>query len=119
VFRFQKTSLGLHAKLLNAVRISVPFYAQQQRGTLTVRASSDVDGVSSGNPAEAVEETKEETVAVENLPLESKLQEKLEQKVRMKLAKKLRLRRARLMRKRKMRKQGRWPPSKMRKNKNV
>lgn len=36
-----------------------------------------------------------------------------------KKAKKVRLRRKRLLRKRKLRKKGRWPPSKMAKNKNV
>lgn len=61
----------------------------------------------------------EESVPFENLPLESKLQLKLEQKMRMKLAKKIRLRRKRLVRKRHLRKKGRWPPSKLKKNKNV
>ncbi|RZR93588.1 hypothetical protein BHM03_00022147 [Ensete ventricosum] len=40
---------------------------------------------------------------------------RLEQKLKMKLAKKLRLRRKRLLRKRRMRKNGRWPPSMMKK----
>ncbi|RWW09198.1 hypothetical protein BHE74_00004904 [Ensete ventricosum] len=44
-----------------------------------------------------------------------KLQMRLEQKLKMKLAKKLRLRRKRLLRKRRMRKNGRWPPSMMKK----
>ena len=57
--------------------------------------------------------------SLEDLPLESKLQMKLDQKLKMKLAKKLRLRRKRLVRKRQLRKKGRWPPSKMKKNKNV
>ncbi|KAK1318247.1 hypothetical protein QJS10_CPB04g00535 [Acorus calamus] len=61
----------------------------------------------------------EEVVSVENLPLESKKQMILEQRLKMKLAKKLRLRRKRLVRKRHLRKKGRWPPSKMKKNKNV
>ncbi|KAJ6805912.1 50S ribosomal protein 5 alpha, chloroplastic [Iris pallida] len=61
----------------------------------------------------------EAVVSVENLPLESKQQLMMEQKLRMKLAKKIRLRRKRLVRKRRMRKKGRWPPSKMKKNKNV
>jgi 50S ribosomal protein 5 len=41
------------------------------------------------------------------------------QRARMKLAKKLRQRRKRLVRKRRLRKKGRWPPSKMKKLKNV
>lgn len=64
-------------------------------------------------------ESEEESVPFENLPLESKLQLKLEQKMRMKLAKKIRLRRKKLVRKRRLRKKGRWPPSKLKKNKNV
>nr|CAD1833175.1 unnamed protein product [Ananas comosus var. bracteatus] len=50
---------------------------------------------------------------------ESKQQMILEQRLKMKLAKKLRLRRKRLVRKRRLRKKGRWPPSKMKKLKNV
>jgi len=66
-----------------------------------------------------VESEKESGVSVEKLPLESKVKEREEQKLRMKLAKKIRLRRKRLLRKRKLRKKGRWPPSKMKKLKNV
>lgn len=61
----------------------------------------------------------EDSTPIQNLPLESKLQLQLEQKMKMKLAKKIRLRKKRLMRKRAMRKKGRWPPSKMKKLKNV
>ena len=61
----------------------------------------------------------EESTPIQNLPLESKLQLQLEQKMKMKIAKKIRLRKKRLMRKRVMRKKGRWPPSKMKKLKNV
>lgn len=71
-----------------------------------------MDGGSTAKPAE-------EVVSVESLPLESKQQMILEQRLKMKLAKKIRLRRKRLVRKRRMRKKGRWPPSKMKKNKNV
>lgn len=53
------------------------------------------------------------------MPLESKQKMIMEQRARMKLAKKLRQRRKRLVRKRKLRKKGRWPPSKMKKLKNV
>lgn len=64
-------------------------------------------------------ESSSDPVSVENLPKESKLQERLEQKLKMKLAKKIRLRRKRLVQKRHLRKKGRWPPSKMKKNQNV
>lgn len=90
---------------------------------MILKASSEIDRTSSDGSGEPLTEGKaeeeEEAVPVENLPLESKLQLKLEQKMRMKLAKKIRLRRKRLVRKRQMRKKGRWPPSKMKKNKNV
>lgn len=57
--------------------------------------------------------------SIEDMPLESKQQMILEQRARMKLAKKLRQRRKRLVQKRRLRKKGRWPPSKMKKLKNV
>ncbi|CAA3008153.1 50S ribosomal protein 5 alpha, chloroplastic-like [Olea europaea var. sylvestris] len=93
----------------------------KERGVLIVKASSDVDGVGSNDPESPASpsESNEENVPIENLPLESKLQLKLEQKMRMKAAKKIRLRRKRLVRKRHLRKKGRWPPSKLKKNKNV
>lgn len=86
---------------------------------MIVKASSDIDIAAApegGNPSSS---SNEEVVSVDELPLESKEQERLEQKLRMKLAKKIRLRRKRLVRKRRMRKKGRWPPSKMKKLKNV
>ncbi|XP_044467700.1 50S ribosomal protein 5 alpha, chloroplastic-like [Mangifera indica] len=82
-----------------------------KRDAVIVKASSVDD--------EAASPEGGEVVSIENLPLESKEQERLEQKQRMKLAKKIRLRRKRLVRKRIMRKKGRWPPSKMKKLKNV
>ncbi|KAF8104294.1 hypothetical protein N665_0175s0022 [Sinapis alba] len=89
---------------------------------LTVKAAaSGVDGAepeSNGEPPKTVAAA----VPVDKLPLESKeAKEKqlLEQRMKMKLAKKIRLRRKRLVRKRKLRKKGRWPPSKMKKLKNV
>ncbi|WOL06787.1 hypothetical protein Cni_G15521 [Canna indica] len=83
-------------------------------------ASSETGGKDGNEPEAAPPEGSQlEAASVENLPLESKLQMKLEQKLRMKLAKKIQLRRKRLLRKRKMRKKGRWPPSKMKKLKNV
>ncbi|KAK1393625.1 50S ribosomal protein 5, chloroplastic [Heracleum sosnowskyi] len=105
------------SKLSNGVQICTPFVARR-RGSFVVKASAEIDGTGSDAP-ETPSESKEETVPVENLPLESKLQLKLEAKIRMKLAKKIRLRRKRLVRKRHLRKKGRWPPSKMKKNKNV
>jgi 50S ribosomal protein 5 len=69
--------------------------------------------------AEQPEESKPVT-KIEDMPLESKQKMIMEQRARMKLAKKLRQRRRkRLLRKRKLRKKGRWPPSKMKKLKNV
>ncbi|CAO2180248.1 unnamed protein product [Urochloa humidicola] len=56
---------------------------------------------------------------IEEMPLESKQKMIMEQRAKMKLAKKLRQRRKRLVRKRRLRKKGRWPPSKMKKLKNV
>ncbi|RWV84764.1 hypothetical protein BHE74_00017301 [Ensete ventricosum] len=98
--------------------VSLPCAFAERRLTI-VHASSDTDG-NEGSEAEASPpEASETAMSVENLPLESKMQVKLEQKLRMKLAKKIRLRRKRLLRKRRMRKKGRWPPSKMKKLKNV
>lgn len=53
------------------------------------------------------------------MPLETKQKMIMEQRAKMKLAKKLRQRRRRLVQKRRLRKKGRWPPSKMKKLKNV
>ena len=92
----------------------------KQRGTLVVRASADIDGAEAESTNDPPSEAKEESnLSVEELPLESKLELKLQQKMKMKLAKMIRLRRKRLVRKRQLRKKGRWPPSKMKKNKNV
>ncbi|XP_074584381.1 large ribosomal subunit protein cL37 alpha-like [Curcuma longa] len=107
----------LQPRSLYGVRISSPSLVER-RFTI-VRASSEMDGKEGDEPGDAPQEQSEAAVSVENLPLESKLQMKLEQKLRMKLAKKIRLRRKRLLRKRRMRKKGRWPPSKMKKLKNV
>ncbi|KAI3444259.1 hypothetical protein Pfo_000924 [Paulownia fortunei] len=119
-FRLCHNSIALHPKSYGGGRIRAPFVLSN-RGALIVKASSDVDGTDSTAPESPTppSDSKEESVPVENLPLESKLQLKLEQKMRMKLAKKIRLRRKRLVRKRHLRKKGRWPPSKLKKNKNV
>ncbi|CAI9101055.1 OLC1v1038290C1 [Oldenlandia corymbosa var. corymbosa] len=87
-----------------------------RRDTLIAKAA-DVADAGSSEPSSESED--EENIPIQNLPLESKLQLKLEQKLKMKLAKKIRLRRKRLVRKRRLRKKGRWPPSKLKKNKNV
>ncbi|XP_026656234.2 50S ribosomal protein 5 alpha, chloroplastic isoform X1 [Phoenix dactylifera] len=116
-------ALRLHQKglfqrrSLNGVSIPAPFPFGEKRSLIT-RASSETDG-NDGSELVPPSEGAAEAISVENLPLESKLQMMLEQKRRMKLAKKIRLRRKRLVRKRRMRKKGRWPPSKMKKNKNV
>ncbi|XWS65269.1 hypothetical protein CRYUN_Cryun05aG0079000 [Craigia yunnanensis] len=94
--------------------IGTQFVPNKKILVLTVKASS----ASTDGEAQLPEETKKEALPVEQLPLESKMQQMMEQKMRMKLAKKIRLRRKRLVRKRKMRKKGRWPPSKMKKLKN-
>lgn len=87
---------------------------------VVVKASSaGIGGSGPIDSSEAPSDSKEEVVPVDKLPLESKLKEREEQKIRMKLAKKIRLRRKRLVQKRRLRKKGRWPPSKMKKLKNV
>ncbi|XP_073305492.1 large ribosomal subunit protein cL37 alpha-like [Primulina huaijiensis] len=91
----------------------------KNRDALIVKASSDVDGTGASAPDSPTHSDTNETVPVENLPLESKIQMNLERKMKMKIAKKIRLRRKRLLRKRHLRKMGRWPPSKLKKNKNV
>ncbi|CAI9779597.1 unnamed protein product [Fraxinus pennsylvanica] len=113
-------SVCLRRKSYVGYRTLTPFILKE-RGTLIFKATSDVDGVGSTDLESPVppSESNEENVPIENLPLESKLQLKLEQKMRMKAAKKIRLRRKRLVRKRHLRKKGRWPPSKLKKNKNV
>ncbi|MCL7048077.1 hypothetical protein MKW94_027371, partial [Papaver nudicaule] len=119
--RLQGKGLDLQPKCFSGVRICMDFHSQE-RGSVVVRASSEIDGVGSGSSEPEPEEevvTKEEGVTVENLPLESKLQLKLDQKLKMKLAKKIRLKRKRLVQKRRLRKKGRWPPSKMKKNQNI
>ncbi|XAR57506.1 hypothetical protein NMG60_11025671 [Bertholletia excelsa] len=112
-----KGSIGPYPKSFNGLQIHTPFYPKE-RGLMVVKASSDIDGTGPDS-ADPPLESEDEDGPIENLPLESKLQLKLEQKMRMKLAKKIRLRRKKLVRKRRLRKKGRWPPSKMKKNKNV
>lgn len=106
-----------HPKSFSGVHLRMP--AVKRFASVVVKASSDIGGTSPTVSSEPVSDTKKEVVPVDKLPLESKLQERLEQKAKMQLAKKIRLRRKRLVRKRKLRKKGRWPPSKMKKLKNV
>ncbi|GER51945.1 50S ribosomal protein [Striga asiatica] len=121
-FRFCHKSISLHpTKAYVRTKIRPPFILNN-RGPLLVKASSDVSGTISTNlegPPPLQSDGNEESIPVENLPLESKLQEINEQRIKMKLAKKIRLRRKRLVQKRHLRKKGRWPPSKMKKNMHV
>ncbi|MCD7472450.1 hypothetical protein HAX54_013685 [Datura stramonium] len=111
--RFCNNPIALQPKSHVNCYIQAPFIFKE-RSALIAKAASDIDSMDSDNP-----ESDEESVSVDNLPLESKLQLKLEQKMKMKLAKNIRLRRKKLVRKRRLRKKGRWPPSKLKKNKNV
>ncbi|GAB2221700.1 hypothetical protein Droror1_Dr00012885 [Drosera rotundifolia] len=114
--RGPSTSIGLNHQLHSGLRIHTS--SVKYRACIVARAAADDQG-----PAPEAGEEKtgdvQPSTPVEKLPLESKLKMQLEQKLRMKAAKKIRLRRKRLLRKRRMRKKGRWPPSKMKKNKNV
>lgn len=113
-------AIALHPKSYVGGRIQAPSVLSN-RGALIVKASSDVNGTDSTSPESPAppSDSKEKSTPVENLPLQSKIQELEQQRLKMKLAKKIRLRRKRLVRKRHLRKKGRWPPSKMKKNKNV
>ncbi|CAA7060532.1 unnamed protein product [Microthlaspi erraticum] len=119
---FASPVLSLKANAVESKnRVSLNLSISHGRAAFVKLAASGVDGVepeSNEEPKPAVAAA----VPVDKLPLESKeAKEKLllELRLKMKLAKKIRLRRKRLVRKRKMRKKGRWPPSKMKKNKNV
>ncbi|XP_023518173.1 50S ribosomal protein 5, chloroplastic [Cucurbita pepo subsp. pepo] len=101
-------------KHFNGVGLGNPSFVEN-RSSLIVKAASEIDATVETDSSEP----QPPAVPVDKLPLESKLQEREEQKARMKLAKKIRLRRKRLVQKRHLRKKGRWPPSKMKKLKNV
>ncbi|XP_047939352.1 50S ribosomal protein 5, chloroplastic [Salvia hispanica] len=118
--RLTHNAIAMHQRAFVGGRIQAPFFLNN-RGALIVKASSDVDGTESTASESPVPASggKEKSTPVENLPLQSKVQEVEQQRIKMKLAKKIRLRRKRLVRKRHLRKKGRWPPSKMKKNKNV
>ncbi|CAN8254343.1 unnamed protein product [Cochlearia groenlandica] len=115
VFRLKRNVFELKNRVF--INLSVVSHG---RSAIVKAVAYSVDGTE----FDSNEESKSvvSSVSVEKLPLESKeAKEKLllEQRMKMKLAKKIRLRRNRLVRKRKMRKKGRWPPSKMKKLKNV
>ncbi|CAN7056972.1 hypothetical protein IGI04_014385 [Brassica rapa subsp. trilocularis] len=112
VFSFKPNRVSL-----NGYNLSI----SNGRAVIVKAAASGVDGAEPESNEEPPK-TVVSDVQVDKLPLESKeAKEKmlLEQRMKMKLAKKIRLRRKRLVRKRKLRKKGRWPPSKMKKLKNV
>ncbi|TVU20894.1 hypothetical protein EJB05_30495, partial [Eragrostis curvula] len=85
-----------------------------EKRPVLVHAAADGSAAEAEQPEEA-----KPVVKIEQMPLETKLKMIEEQRARMKPAKKLRQRRKRLVRKRNLRKKGRWPPSKMKKLKNV
>ncbi|XP_054802491.1 50S ribosomal protein 5, chloroplastic [Prosopis cineraria] len=118
VSRWHLKPIDLPPRTSSGIRISTAFPVKNVSDAI-VRAASDAAAESSAADVGSPPEGKEEVVPVDKLPLESKLQERQEQRLRMKLAKKIRLRRKRLVRKRRLRKKGRWPPSKMKKLKNV
>ncbi|KAK9725925.1 hypothetical protein RND81_05G177900 [Saponaria officinalis] len=115
--RLQSVSLGLHSTFGQTFQIHTPVIAHR-RVAVVSKASADPEAPSTGS-GDGESTNEQDKVGIQDMPLESKLQLKLEQKMRMKLAKKIRLRRSRLVRKRMLRKKGRWPPSKMKKLKNV
>ncbi|KNA26006.1 hypothetical protein SOVF_000530 [Spinacia oleracea] len=114
--KLQNVSVALLPTLGQRLMTHGPVIAQK-RGTVVAMVSAAADETAGEDGDQS--KVEEANISVQNLPLESKLQLKLEQKMKMKMAKKIRLRRNRLMRKRKLRKRGAWPPSKMKKLKNV
>nr|GEX16806.1 retrovirus-related Pol polyprotein from transposon TNT 1-94 [Tanacetum cinerariifolium] len=79
-------------------------YLHFPRGAMVVKTFAEIDGAEPEKTTAAPSKTKDESLSVEELPLESKLQLQHDQKIKMKLAKKLRLRRKRFVRKRQLRK---------------
>ncbi|GJN31905.1 hypothetical protein PR202_gb20360 [Eleusine coracana subsp. coracana] len=102
------------ASLPSPLNVTTTCVSFAQKRPVLVHAAAE------GSAAEAEQpEAVKPVVKIEEMPLESKQKMIAEQRARMKLAKKLRQRRKRLVRKRRLRKKGRWPPSKMKKLKNV
>ncbi|KAF5737602.1 50S ribosomal protein 5 chloroplastic [Tripterygium wilfordii] len=118
ISRLPLRPIGQNPTSFNGIRSFVPLNVRKS-GVVIVRASSETDETGPNDAVEPPSDNKEVSVPIDKLPLESKLQERMEQKMKMKMAKKIRLRRKRLVRKRRLRKKGRWPPSKMKKLKNV
>ncbi|KAI9093618.1 hypothetical protein K1719_027067 [Acacia pycnantha] len=119
VSRFHVRTIDVTTKCFSGVRISPPFPFKRTAELVVRAASADADGAASADDGGSPPQGAGEVVPVDKLPSESKLREREEQRLRMKMAKKIRLRRKRLVRKRRLRKKGRWPPSKMKKLKNV
>nr|BAJ85115.1 predicted protein [Hordeum vulgare subsp. vulgare] len=94
---------------------SVSHVSRAKKVPVVVHASAEAGAT---DAAEQPEKPKP-AASIEDMPLQSKQQMILEQRARMKVAKKLRQRRRRLVQKRRLRKKGSWPPSKMKKLKNV
>ena len=98
----------------NPLNVTAPCASLAEKRLVLAHAAAEGGEADAGQPEEPKPVTK-----IEEMPLESKQKMIMEQRARMKLAKKLRQRRKRLVRKRRLRKKGRWPPSKMKKLKNV
>ncbi|KAJ1689249.1 hypothetical protein LUZ63_013404 [Rhynchospora breviuscula] len=77
----------------------------QKKAQVLTRASSEASG--EGSPLPPPEKA-EESVSIENLPLQSKQQMLYEVRMKIKMQRKLRRRRKRLLRKRRLRKRGKW-----------
>lgn len=115
--RSQAVSLRLNSKTGHGIQIHSPMIARKRETVIAMASTDSMEASVDGEGDQSKD--KEAKVEVQNLPLESKLELELERKMKMKIAKKIRLRRKRLVRKRQLRKKGRWPPSKMKKNKNI
>ncbi|GJN05273.1 hypothetical protein PR202_ga22888 [Eleusine coracana subsp. coracana] len=102
------------ASLPSPLNVTATCVSFAQKRPVLVHAAAEGSAAEVGQP-----ERVKPVVKIEEMPLESKQKMIAEQRARMKLAKKLRQRRKRLVRKRHLRKKGRWPPSKMKKLKNV
>ncbi|KAL6626368.1 hypothetical protein ACP70R_030094 [Stipagrostis hirtigluma subsp. patula] len=102
------------ASLQSPLNVAATFASSAKKRPVLVHAAAEAGEADAEQPEEPKPVTK-----IEEMPLESKQKMIMEQRARMKLAKKLRQRRKRLVRKRRLRKKGRWPPSKMKKLKNV
>lgn len=113
-----RVQVDLRSNCLKGLRISTPFGLKTRKNAIFIAsAAADSNVVDGAEESEGKKES--DVVPVDKLPLESKLKEREEQRLKMKLAKKIRLRRKRLVQKRRLRKKGNWPPSKMKKLKNV